>query len=158
MPKVAIYRKGGCRLPLRFEGFEGYHQLSWGLTVYAMTCVFAAAIVRGYSGFGFSLLTITSLSLMLPPAEIIPPIFMMEIYCHRRDALGFLAAERLVTWQGFIRFLAFVPALLAGQWIGARSFKTADPADFRRWILILLAALAVLTGLQGASGIVIGFG
>jgi uncharacterized membrane protein YfcA len=67
-------------------------------------------------------------------------------------ALGFLA-ERLVTWQGFTRFLAFVPALLAGQWIGARSFKTADPADFRRWILILLVALAVLTGLQGASGI-----
>jgi uncharacterized membrane protein YfcA len=240
-----------------------------------MACVFAAAIVRGYSGFGFSLLTITSLSLMLPPAEIIPPIFMMEIaaslsllpgiwkdihwralallgagclvgtpigvwilasvpaapmkivlasavlvsvgflwfgYARRTMpsaaetiatggicgllngaagiggppivifffsspagvaigrasliaffiatdamALGFLAAERLVTWQGFTRFLAFVPALLVGQWIGARSFKTADPADFRRWILILLAALAVVTGLQGASAI-IGFG
>jgi uncharacterized membrane protein YfcA len=240
-----------------------------------MTCVFAAALVRGYSGFGFSLLTITSLSLMLPPAEIIPPIFMMEIAAslsllpgiwkdiHWRSlallgagclvgtpigvwilasvpaapmkivlasavlvsvgflwfgytrrtmpsavetiatggisgllngavgiggppivifffnspagvtigrasliaffiatdamALGFLAAERLVTLEGLTRFLAFVPALLVGQWIGARSFKTADPADFRRWILILLAALAVLTGLQGASGI-IGFG
>lgn len=240
-----------------------------------MACVFTAAIVRGYSGFGFSLLAITSLSLALPPTEIIPPVFMMEVaaslsllpsiwkdihwralgllgagcllgtpvgvwflatvpaapmkialasvvlvsvgflwfgYARRTMpgaaetiatggisgllngalgiggppivifffsspagiaigrasliaffiatdtmALGFLAAEGLLTSQGFSRFLAFVPALLAGQWIGARSFKAADPADFRRWILILLVALAVLTGLQGASGLLTGF-
>ena len=46
---------------------------------YAILCVFGAAIVRGYSGFGFSLLAITSLSLVLPPAQFIPSIFMMEI-------------------------------------------------------------------------------
>jgi uncharacterized membrane protein YfcA len=247
--------------------------LNWGLASYAMACVFTAAIVRGYSGFGFSLLAITSLSLVLPPTEIIPPIFMMEVAAslsllpgvwkdiHWRSlgllgagcllgtpvgvwflasvpaapmkvvlasavlvavgflwsgyarktmpsaaetiatgaisgvlngavgiggppivvfffnspagiaigrasliaffiatdtmALGFLAAEGLVTSEGFTRFLALVPALLAGQWIGARSFKTADPADFRRWILILLVGFAVLTGLQGVSGILI---
>jgi uncharacterized membrane protein YfcA len=243
--------------------------LNWGLAIYALACVFAAAIVRGYSGFGFSLLAITSLSLVLPPTQVIPPIFMMEIAAslsllpgvwkdiHWRSlgllgagclvgtpigvwflasvpaapmkivlasavlvavgllwsgytrktmpsaaetiatggvsgllngavgiggppivvfffnspagiavgrasliaffiatdtmALGFLAAEGLATSEGFYRFLAFVPALLAGQWIGARSFKTANPIAFRRWILILLVVLAVLTGLQGAS-------
>ena len=243
--------------------------MSWGLAIYAMACIFAAAIVRGYSGFGFSLLAITSLSLLLPPAEIIPPIFMMEVAASlsllpgiwkdihwrslgllgagclvgtpigvwflasvpaapmkivlasavlisvgllwlgytRKDmpgaaetvatggisgllngalgiggppivvfffnspagvaigrasliaffiftdtmALGFLAAEGLMTSEGFTRFLVFVPALLAGQWIGAHSFKTADPTQFRRWILILLVTLAILTGLQGAS-------
>lgn len=41
--------------------------------------VFLAAIVRGYSGFGFSLLAITSLSLLFPPAQIIPAIFLLEI-------------------------------------------------------------------------------
>jgi uncharacterized membrane protein YfcA len=46
---------------------------------YAILCVFGAAIVRGYSGFGFSLLAVTSLSLVLPPAQFIPSIFMMEI-------------------------------------------------------------------------------
>src|SRR4051794_2721097 len=55
-------------------------------------------------------------------------------------ALGFLAAKGLVTSEGFTRFLFFVPGLLAGQWIGARSFKTADPAQFRRWTLVLLVA------------------
>ena len=241
------------------------------LAIYATACVFIAAVVRGYSGFGFSLLAITSLSLMLPPAAIIPPVFMMEVAAslillpgiwkdiHWRSlgllgagclvgtpvgvwllaslpaapmkialasavlvsvgllwfgytrktmpraaetiatggisgllngalgiggppvvifffnspagvaigrasliaffiatdtmALGFLAAEGLVTSEAFTRFLVFVPALLAGQWIGARSFRKADPADFRSWILILLVALAVLTGLQGISDI-----
>ena len=41
--------------------------------------VFLAAIVRGYSGFGFSLLVITSLSLLMPPATFIPAVFMLEI-------------------------------------------------------------------------------
>ena len=47
--------------------------MSWWVAIYSMLCVFGAAIVRGYSGFGFSLLAITSLSLVLSPAETIPP-------------------------------------------------------------------------------------
>ncbi len=46
---------------------------------YAITCIFLAAIVRGFSGFGFSLLSITSLSLILPPAQVVPSIFMLEV-------------------------------------------------------------------------------
>src|SRR4029079_9092108 len=41
--------------------------------------VFLAAIVRGYTGFGFSLLVITALSLLMPTATIIPSMFMLEI-------------------------------------------------------------------------------
>ncbi len=46
---------------------------------YAVVCIFGAAVVRGYSGFGFSLLAITSLSLLLPPTQIVPSIFIMEV-------------------------------------------------------------------------------
>jgi len=53
--------------------------MSAWVAAYSMACVFGAAVVRGYSGFGFSLLAITSLSLALPLSEIIPPVFMMEI-------------------------------------------------------------------------------
>jgi uncharacterized protein len=238
-----------------------------GLTAYFMACVFGAAIVRGYSGFGFSLLAITSLSIVLPPAETIPPIFMMEIaaslsllpsiwkdiswralgwlslgcligtpigvrflatvpaapmkvglaiavigavgllwsgyarktapnavqtittggisgllngafgaggppvvvfffssptglavgrasliaYFIFTDAmgLGFLAREGLVNLDAATRFCVMLPALLAGQWIGARSFKSADPTVFRHFVLGLLVLLAALTGLQG---------
>src|ERR1700759_837682 len=86
-----------------------------------MACVFAAAIVRGYSGFGFSLLAVTSLSLALPPTEIIPPIFMMEVAAslsllpgiwkdiHWRS-LGLLGAGCLVATPMGVGLLASVPA------------------------------------------------
>jgi uncharacterized membrane protein YfcA len=41
--------------------------------------------------------------------------------------------------------LAFLPALVAGIWLGARSFRTADPVRFRKIVLIVLACLAVIT-------------
>jgi len=226
--------------------------------------VFLAAIVRGYSGFGFSLLAISSLSLLLDPAEIVPSIFMLEIaaslhllpgiwrHVHWRSlipliagclvatpfgvmllaslppapmqlalsvfvllatyllwrgfalkripgtggavaagaAAGFgngafgiggppvilfyfsspaghamgrasliafflatdliglpmLAHEGLVTADAVLRAAIFLVPLIVGVWIGARSFKTADPVRFRRIILILLAVLAILIG------------
>lgn len=239
---------------------------------YGMACVFAAAIVRGYSGFGFSLLAIASLSLVMPPAEVIPPVLMMEVAAsisllpsiwrdvHWRSlamlwlgcligtpfgvaflasvpaapmkialglailaavallwsgytrksmprapetlatggvagllngafgivappvivfffsspagaaisrasliaffigtdtiGLAFLACEGLLSLEGFYRFLMFVPALLVGQWVGARSFRASDPATVRIWVLRVLIVLAVITGLQGVLAIV----
>lgn len=53
--------------------------MDWLPLAYATLCIFVAAIVRGFSGFGFSLLAISALSLVYSPAEIIPSIFMLEI-------------------------------------------------------------------------------
>ncbi len=233
----------------------------------AIAIVFLAAIVRGYSGFGFSLLAITALSLLYAPAIIIPSIFLLEIaasihllpglwrdihwrsliplvigtgigtpigltflisipsapmqialglfvflvtcllwsgfalktmpgniastsaglaagvangafgiggppvilfyfaspagnivgratlvaYFLLTDAIGlvFLARENLVTTDSLFRTLTFLPALLAGVWLGARSFKNADPAVFRKWVLALLGLLAAITAANG---------
>jgi len=49
------------------------------VTAFAILVIFLAAIVRGFSGFGFSMLAITALSLLYPPAEIVPSIFMLEL-------------------------------------------------------------------------------
>jgi len=54
-----------------------------------------------------------------------------------------------VAMSDVYRFLMFVPALILGQWLGARSFKGADETAFRRWALLVLALLAVVTALQG---------
>jgi uncharacterized membrane protein YfcA len=238
---------------------------------YGLACILGAAFVRGYSGFGFSLLAVTALSLRLAPAEIVPSIFMMEIaaslhllpsiwrevhwraigvlligytiavplgvwllasmpqapmkvalglavlvstlllmrgFALRRmpglgatlatggasgllngafgiggppvilfffsspagdaigrasiiafflatDAIGlvFLAREGLVTQESLVRALVFLPALIAGIWLGARSFKHSDQASFRKWVLRLLALLALLTFAQGVAGL-----
>jgi uncharacterized protein len=53
--------------------------MDWLPLIFACVCTFGAAIVRGFSGFGFSLLSITALSLVYAPAQIIPSIFMLEV-------------------------------------------------------------------------------
>jgi uncharacterized protein len=230
----------------------------------ALSCliIFLAAIVRGFSGFGFSLLTITALSLFYTPSEIIPSIFMLELAasanllpsiwkdihwkslmplilgCLIATPIGvwalahfppapmqialsifvlvatflmwrgfalktmpgpiastmagaasglsngafgiggppvilfyfaspagnlagraslvafFLATDiiglanqsvhGLITWDGFWRALMFLPALLVGVWVGARSFKGTDPETFRKYVLAILACLSVV--------------
>ncbi len=245
--------------------------MSLAVLAYCALCVFLAAIVRGYSGFGFSLLTITSLSLVLPPAQVVPAIFMLEIaaslhllpgiwkdihwrslapliigtilatpfgvwflanipaapmqvalaafvlaatvllwlgfaiktmpgttatatvgaaaglangafgiggppvilfyfstpagniagrasiifYFLATDAIGLVyqSREGLVTWQAVTLAALFVLPLLTGIWLGARSFKSADPAVFRKWVLAILAVLAVLTAMKGVYAI-----
>lgn len=236
---------------------------------YSVICVFLAAIVRGYSGFGFSLLTVTALSLALPTAEIVPSLFMLEIAAsihllpgiwkdiHWRSigplligclvgtplgvwflanapaapmqialgifvlvstallwrgfslksmpslpasvatgfasglfngafstggppvilfyfaspaghiagraslvayflgtdmiALPLLAREGLINWEVAIRAAVFLPVLIAGVWVGARSFRGADPDVFRRWVLLLLGCLAAITCAKGLT-------
>lgn len=238
---------------------------------YGAICIFLAAIVRGYSGFGFSLLSITALSLVIPPAQIVPSIFMLEVaaslhllpgiwkdvhwpslgplvigcllatplgvwllahvpaapmqialaifvliatallfkgyalktmpgklaaagvgaasgfangafgiggppvilfyfaspaggqvsraslvfYFLLTDLIGlaFLAREQLVVKGSWILAAIFLPTLFAGVWLGARSFKSADPARFRMWVLAILAGLALLTAAQGVMAL-----
>lgn len=240
--------------------------MTWLPLIYSISVIFFAAIVRGYSGFGFSLLTITALSLVYPVAEIVPSIFMLEIAAslhllpsiwrdvHWKSLLpliiGCLIATPIGVWalaslplapmqlalsifvlaavalmaKGYKQqsmpstttstlagaasglangafgiggppvvlfyfsspaghvagrasliafFIAtdaiglanqsvhglitiatlnkaamFLPPLFVGVWIGARSFKSADPETFRKAILVLLALLAVLIGVK----------
>jgi uncharacterized protein len=64
--------------------------------------------------------------------------------------LAFLARQGLVTRDGLYRFLVLLPALILGQWLGARKFTATDPATFRLCVLALLMLLALVTAAQGA--------
>jgi len=242
------------------------------LLAFSCLIIFLAAIVRGFSGFGFSLLTITALSLFYPPAEIIPSIFMLELAaslnllpalwkdihwkslgpltlgCLIATPIGvwalanfpaapmqialsifvlvatflmwwgyalktmpgtfastlagaasglsngafgiggppvilfyfaspagnvagraslvafFLATDviglanqsvhGLITWATVVQAAVYLPALLAGVWIGARSFKGTDPDTFRKYVLGILALLAVIILVKAAMQII----
>ena len=54
-------------------------QRDWELLALSSAAIFLAAIVRGFSGFGFSLLSITAIALILPVKQIVPSIFLLEI-------------------------------------------------------------------------------
>ena len=49
------------------------------IIAFSALAVFVAGIIRGYSGFGFSMIATTSLTLVLPPVEVIPVVLVLEI-------------------------------------------------------------------------------
>jgi uncharacterized protein len=230
--------------------------------LFALIAIFLAAIVRGFSGFGFSLLSVTALSLVYPTAKIVPAIFLLEIAAslhllpsiwkdiHWRsllplaigcliatpfgvwalasmdatlmqlfmsafvlvavalmwmgyalktmpgpilstivgaasgltngafgiggppvvlfyfsspagniagrasliafflitDAIGLmnLAVYDLVTKDALWLAAMFLPALIAGVWLGSRSFTNADQDQFRKMVLVIMALLAII--------------
>jgi uncharacterized protein len=240
----------------------------------ALACaiVFGAAVVRGFSGFGFSLLAISGLSLIYPLREILPPMLMMELAAsinllptiwkdiHWRSffpllvgaligtpigiyalsnlppapmqvalsafmlvsvslmwigyglksmpnlpatiaagaasglangAFGiggppvilfyfaspagaaagrasltafFLAIDiiwmtnptaisNLIHWSMAVRAAVYLPFLLGGIWIGHHAFKGVDEAKFRKAIMVILMAMALLIGAKGIAGL-----
>lgn len=243
------------------EFLTGIEQ-DWQVLALSSAAIFIAAIVRGFSGFGFSLLSITAISLILPVPDIVPSIFLLEVaaslnlipgiwreidwkslvwlmlgyvialpvgtyllinapadpaqivlgllvigtailmlrgfrlektpgpaastgtgaasgllngafgiggppvvlfYLSTPGAaaigrasiiffflftdligVGYFATQGLVTTKSFVQFVFWMPALLLGVWIGAHGFRRVDQATFRRWVLLMLIALALL--------------
>jgi uncharacterized protein len=56
----------------------------------------------------------------------------------------------LITWATVVQAAVYLPALLAGVWIGARSFKGTDPETFRKYVLGILAFLAAIIFVKAA--------
>ena len=110
---------------------------------YALLVIFIAAVVRGYSGFGFSALIVTSLTLVLPPAAVVPIALLLEIAA----SLGVLRqvwsdiAWRNIAW------------LLAGAALGMPAgfaLLAALSADTMRVVISALVLLACLLLWRGA--------
>ena len=53
--------------------------LDWTQLFALLATGLVAAVVRGYSGFGFSAIVIVSASLIIEPAAIVPALFILEI-------------------------------------------------------------------------------
>ncbi len=52
--------------------------ISPGALVFCAGAVFVAAVIRGFTGFGSSLMWVPSLSLVLPPVAVVPITFLLE--------------------------------------------------------------------------------
>jgi uncharacterized membrane protein YfcA len=118
--------------------------LQFSILAYAAVCIFFAAIVRGYSGFGFSLLSITSISLVLPPVQIVPSIFLMEV-----AASVHLLPQvwRDIHWSAL---LWLVLGCCVGTPVGvyALAHAPAAPMTLALAIFVLAAALLLAKGFQ----------
>ena len=49
------------------------------ILMFSAAALFAAAFVRGYSGFGFTAIAVVTLSIIIPPSTIVPVILLIEI-------------------------------------------------------------------------------
>ena len=120
---------------------------------YGAACVFAAAVVRGYTGFGFSLLAITSLSLVLPLAAVVPAMFLLEVAASLRLLPG---VWRDVHWRSIRMLLA---GCLIGTPPGVWALASLPEAPLKlamaAFVLvsaILLARGVALKAMPGAAG------
>jgi uncharacterized membrane protein YfcA len=112
------------------------------ILLYAVLCIFAAAVVRGYSGFGFSLLAVTSLSLLLPPAQIVPSIFIMEVAASLHLLPG---VWRDIHWRALL-WLAV--GALVGTPVGVYALAHVPPAP----LTVALAAFVLIAAILLARG------
>lgn len=112
-------------------------QLSPALFAFAVIAVFLAAVVRGYSGFGFSALIVTSLSLFIVPIEVVPMAFMLEIVAsiHLLPKVWRHIDRRLVGWL----FLGSAVALPFGVML-----LSELPATSMRVMLYVICLVAVI--------------
>ncbi|VWX62636.1 putative membrane transporter protein [Burkholderiales bacterium 8X] len=120
--------------------------LSAALLAFSLCVVFAAGIVRGFAGFGFSAITVAGMSLVVSPARVVPAIFMLEVLASVSQLRG-IAKDVDLRWIGWLMLgnLICIPlgvALLA--WLPETPLRLLIGA------LLLAAALALRSGWQAA--------
>jgi len=116
--------------------------VSPSITVYALCCVFVAAVARGFSGFGFTLLAIMSLSFVLPLSTIVPAMFVLEI------AAGVKLLPsiwRQVHWSSIrVLVITSIFATPLGAYLLAKI-----PGDYVKVLLAVLIIVCCLTMITG---------
>jgi hypothetical protein len=118
--------------------------LSLSVLAGASLCVFAGALIRGFTGFGFGISATPLLVLLFPPAEIVPAILILEALA---GAQIYLRTRGHVDWKLLIP--TFVGALV-GIPVGTLALDLLDSGTMR-----LLIGVAVLVA---ATMLLIGFG
>ena len=114
----------------------------WPLLVVALCVVFAAGIVRGFAGFGFSALCVAGLSLFMSPAQVVPPIFVLEVLA----SLTLLrSAWKDVDWS-WLSWLVLGNALCIPLGVALLAYVDETPLRLLIGALLLLAATLLRSG------------
>ena len=108
----------------------------------SVVAVFAGAYLKGYTGFGASMLWVTSLSLVLPPLHVVPMVLMFEV------ATSIYLLPQIwkeVEWRS-------IALLLIGTWIatplGIYALVSLPPMPIRvaLAVVVFVAAILILRG------------
>ncbi len=138
-------------------------EFAWYWLALGAMVVFAAGVVRGLAGFGFSAVCVAGLSLFVSPAQVVPPIFILEVFASismlrgaLRDVdwrwLSWLALGNVVCVPIGVALLAVVPETALRLLIGSLLLVAA--ALMRSGVRF---ALQPTVGVRLATGMVSGF-
>lgn len=113
-------------------------ELNWEY-IYAAAVIFGASVIRGYSGFGFAMISVICLSSVFPPAQVTPVILCLDVVA---SLWLFYKVLKDVDWKG-LKFLisGAVISLPAGSYALVHT-----PINFMR-IFISLAIILLCAGL-----------
>lgn len=108
----------------------------------AIIVLFVAALVRGFGGFGFSMVAVTGLSLFSSPAHVIPMVLLLEVVA----SLNMLPS----TWRHVdghsLAWLLFGSLLATPLGVWALSAAPANAMRALVSLLVLVAAAALRSG------------
>jgi len=106
--------------------------------VFASAVVLIAGFIRGYSGFGFSMITTVSLSIVFTPVEVVPVVLMLEIAA---SSLLLPKVWRQVDWKA-LGWLAL--GVVVGTPIGVTVLANAPARPMRAAISLTVILLVIL--------------
>lgn len=106
--------------------------------IFSCCVILSAGIIRGYSGFGFSMIAVVSLSLVMSPAEIVPVILVLEVVA----SLWLLPRVwRQIHWRS-LSWLSM--GVLIGTPAGVYLLTNISPNSMRAAIAVVVMILVVL--------------
>jgi uncharacterized membrane protein YfcA len=114
-----------------------------GTLAVATAGVFLAAILRGFTGFGFGLAAVPLLSLVLPPAQAVPFVVVLQV------VVGVIGLRENLPHCDWRSVGALYPGLLLGAPIGI-TILSLVPANPTRLVIGLIIAASVALLYRGA--------
>ncbi len=121
--------------------------LSPSILIFCLVCVFLGGYLKGFTGFGASMFWMTSLSLVLPPLQLVPMVLMFEVASSIYLLPGIW---KKIEWRS-------IGLLLAGTWIatpvGIYLLTTlpAAPVRIALALVVLYSAIMILRGFSLAK-------
>ena len=109
-----------------------------GAIIFSCLAILLAGVARGYSGFGFSMIAVLSLSLVLPPVDVVPSILILEL------AASFWLLPKVwkdVDWPSLKWILLGV---LVGTPLGVYLLATVSDVLMRISISVVVMILVIL--------------
>jgi uncharacterized membrane protein YfcA len=102
--------------------------------------VFLAALIRGFTGFGFSLSAVPLLSLIMPPAQAVPIVLLLQLFVSLN---GLRDAARICDWRSVgLLALGAVVATPVGVW----GLAHLPQAPVRLCIAVIVLGSVVILG------------